>query len=147
MGVRRQIRKRTPVAHLLQGANEDSRSRLRVLGRRLVEVVTQYHAEKRRRPQLLEEARFLGHEYAIETARMGLDCSQAAEAFLYHRTMLSETVRNLTPTDASRDEVFAVLQDAATLTDAVLLALITEYEGRDVGTSREAVSLSGHATA
>ena len=127
-GFRRHLRSRK-VAPLKRNAiNEDSRNHLRVLGRRLAEVVIRYHGERRRRPELLEEACFIGRDYAIENQKLGHTLTEAVEFFLTHRNKFVETVEELLPVNLSLDETLTMIRDMAALSDAVLLALIVQYQ-------------------
>lgn len=108
--------------------NGDSREHLRVLGRRIAEVAIRYHKEKRSRPALLEEARVIGSDYASENQKLGYTLREAVEFFLSHRNRFVETVQSVLPADVSRDETLALLRDMATLSDAVLLALISGHQ-------------------
>lgn len=108
--------------------DEEARGRLRVLGRRLLELALRYHQEPRRRPTLREEARFVGGEYATETLRLYLSLTQALESFLYHRSVLIDTVRGLAPSEGSREELLDLWRDVTELTDLVQLALVDVYE-------------------
>jgi len=108
--------------------NGDSRDHLRVLGRRVAEVAIRYHRERRNRPALLEEARFIGSNYAAENQKLGYTLSESVEFFLSHRSRFVETVQSLLPADVSRDETLGLLRDMNALSDAVLLALIAGYQ-------------------
>ena len=108
--------------------DEEARIRLRVLGRRLLELALRYHQEPRRRGALQEEARFVGNEYGVETHNLGLTLSQALESFLFHRTVLIDTVRGLVPADHGREEMLDLWRDVAHLMDTVMLALVQSYE-------------------
>lgn len=127
-GFRRQLRDRKVTLPSLNSIDGDSRDHLRVLGRRIAEVVIRYHKEQRNRPALLEEARFIGSDYATENQKLGYTLSEAVEFFLSHRNRFVETVQNLLPPDVSRDETLRLLRDMAALSDAVLLALIAGYQ-------------------
>jgi len=131
-GFRRYLRGRkvTPLKH--DAIDEDSRNRLRVLGRRLAQVAICYHGERRKRPELLEEARFIGRDYAIENQKLGHTLAEAVEFFLSHRNRFVETVQHLLPADVSRDETLGLLKDMAALSDVVLLSLIAGYQKKDV---------------
>lgn len=126
--LRRRLRGPKVVRPPLESLSGEDRERLRVLGRRVVEMAIRYHRDRRRRAAILEDARFIGHEYGLENARIGMSLGQAVESFLFHRTALIDTVRTLTPADASRDETLEFSRDASELTDAVLMALIQAYE-------------------
>ncbi len=108
---------------------DQERVRLRVLGRRVVELVLKTHGDRRKRADAIEEAQFIGREYGNETERAGMSASQAIESFLFHRTALVDTVRTLAPADASRDETLDLWRDIAELTDTMLMALVQSYEG------------------
>ncbi len=128
--LRRRFRDRRTVGRLPAEPNSDEeRSRLRVLGRRVVELVLRAHGDRRRRADAFEEARFIGREYANETEQAGMSASQAIASFLFHRTALVDTVRHLAPADASRDQTLDLWRDIAELTDAMLMALVRAYEG------------------
>jgi excisionase family DNA binding protein len=127
-GFRRHLRGRKATRPSLNSMNGDSRDHLRVLGRRIAEVAIRYHRERRNRPALLEEARFIGSDYATENQKLGYTLSEAVEFFLSHRNRFVETVQNLLPADVSRDETLGLLRDMAALSDAVMLALIAGYQ-------------------
>jgi excisionase family DNA binding protein len=136
-GFRRHLRSRK-VAPLKRNAiNEDSRNHLRVLGRRLAEVAIRYHGERRKRPELLEEARFIGRDYAIENQKLGYTLTEAVEFFLSHRNKFVETVQGLLPANVPRDETLTMVRDMAALSDAVLLALIARYQKTGVVNSTD----------
>ncbi len=107
---------------------DEGRVRLRVLGRRVVELVLRSHGDRRKRADAIEEAQFIGREYGNETEQAGMSASQAIESFLFHRTALVDTVRTLAPVDASRDETLDLWRDIAELTDTMLIALAQSYE-------------------
>jgi len=136
-GFRRHLRSRK-VAPLKRNAiDEDSRNHLRVLGRRLAEVAIRYHGERRKRPELLEEARFIGRDYAIENQKLGHTLAEAVEFFLSHRNKFVETVQGLLPANVPPDETLAMIRDMAVLSDAVLLALIAQYQKTGVVNSTD----------
>jgi len=136
-GFRRHLRSRK-VAPLKRNAiDEDSRNHLRVLGRRLAEDAIRYHGERRKRPELLEEARFIGRDYAIENQKLGHTLAEAVEFFLSHRNKFVETVQGLLPANVPPDETLAMIRDMAVLSDAVLLALIAQYQKTGVVNSTD----------
>ena len=59
---------------------DEERVRLRVLGRRVVELVLRSHGDRRKRADAIEEAQFIGREYGNETERAGMSASQVSEA-------------------------------------------------------------------
>ena len=126
--LRRRFRGPRVIRPPLESLSEDERGKLRVLGRRVVELALRYHRDRRHRVSVLEEARFIGREYGLETERIGLSLPQSIESFLYHRTALIDTVRTLTPPESSRDETLDLSRDISELTDSVLLALVQAFE-------------------
>ena len=84
--LRRRLRSPRTTRPVLESLDEETRGRLRILGRRLVELALRFHQEPRRRVTLREEARFIGAEYAAETLRLSLSLPRAVESFLFHRT-------------------------------------------------------------
>ena len=132
--LRRRFRNpRTAVRLPGEPVSDEERSRLRVLGRRVVELVLRAHGDRRKRADAFEEARFIGREYGNETERVGMSASQAIGSFLVHRSALVETVRNLAPADASQDETLDRWRAITELTDAMLMALVQTYEGSAPG--------------
>jgi DNA-binding transcriptional MerR regulator len=127
-GFRRHLRSRKVAPMKRNAIDEGSRNHLRVLGRRLAEVAIRYHGERRKRPELLEEACFIGRDYAIENQKVGHTLTEAVEFFLSHRNKFVETVQGLLPENVSPDETLTMMRDMAALSDAVLLALIVQYQ-------------------
>jgi len=127
-GFRRHLRSRKVAPMKRNAIGEESRNHLRVLGRRLAEVAIRYHGERRKRPELLEDACFIGRDYAIENQKVGHTLTEAVEFFLSHRNKFVETVEELLPVDLSLDETLTMIRDMAALSDAVLLALIVQYQ-------------------
>lgn len=131
--LRRRLRSTRSPRPSLETLDEEARGRLRMLGRRLVELALRFYQEPRRRPAMREEARFIGAEYAAATLRLDLSLPRALESFLFHRTALIETVRTVEPAGASREDVLALWRDVAELTDIVQMALVEVYERAHAG--------------
>lgn len=125
--LRRRLRGPRPAKLPIPNLDEDARSRLRVLGRRLVEIAVRYHQD-RHRTTVLEEARYIGGEYADENRRLGLSLTQSLQSFFYHRSRLLESLRDIAPASLSRDQALALVRDVTKLTDAVLEAMVSRYE-------------------
>jgi len=132
LGFRRHLKGRKGAGFDLNAMDGDSREHLRVLGRRLAEIAIRYHRERRRRPALLEEARFIGSDYATENQKLGYTLAGAVEFFLSHRNRFVGIVQELLPSEVSRDETLSLLRDMAELSDAVLLALVAGYQKTSV---------------
>jgi len=124
---RRRLKGRKLARPGFNAIDTDSRDHLRVLGRRIAEVAIRYHRERRNRPTLLQEARFIGSNYAAENQKLGNTLSEAVELFLSHRSSFVETVQSTLPADMSRDETRGLVWSIYALSDAALLALIAGY--------------------
>lgn len=110
--------------------NEDTRQAHRLLGRRLLEVLTRYLAEPSEQAKLRAEIRAMGAEYASLSIDNGLTLTESVRAFLFFRDLLTESVIQLaeilslhTPRDWSDR-----LRQVNVITDELLLALIDGYE-------------------
>ena len=112
--------------------DDQARGHLRVLGRRLVELALRYHKERRQRPALREEARYIGHGYAGEALRLGLSLLQTVDSFIYHRTALTDTIRTLVPPVRSPDKAMGLWRDVSELVDIALVSIIEMYDSAGI---------------
>jgi len=78
-----------------QQLGEEERLRLRMLGRRLVALISAYLAKRARKSRLIEEARGIGREYGHELGRNGTPLRDALAAFMFFRRSLDETAKEL----------------------------------------------------
>jgi len=108
--------------------DEEGLMRMRLLGRQLLGIATAYLTQKKRRPQLQEEARFIGQEYGTELARRGLSLKEVVEAFLFFRRSLTDTTLQAVGNHHAPDEVGEAWRDVYGLADIVLLAMTEAYE-------------------
>ena len=129
--MRRRIQRRKgQPEHWLRHFDEEGRSRMRMLGRRLVSLATEYLTQKRRRGELEEEARYLGLDYGRELASRRVGLGDAVSAFIFFRNSLHGSMSTIGGNGAeSWAEVVA-------LEDRVLLGIAEAYEGAEVGGSR-----------
>jgi excisionase family DNA binding protein len=137
--MRRRLRRRRGQGEdWYQHFDEEGKGRMRVLGRRLLALANDYVSQKRRRSDLLEEARFLGLEYARELAAGNVKLADAIAAFIYFRNALHDAIASaLSPAGrapgapgpqsagAGRS---ALWSDVLTLEDTVLLAIAEAYQ-------------------
>ncbi len=125
---RRLQRGRSQAARWYAGIAEAERDRLRILGRRLVSLVSEYLSRGSRRPRLLEEARNIGREYGRELARDGLNLRDAVEAFTFFRKSLDDTAMELAQRSSlSAEEAVEAWELLSGLADQVLLAIAEAY--------------------
>ena len=103
---------------------------MRIFGRRLLTLASEYLSQRRRRPELLAEARLVGEEYGTEMARRGLSLSDVVQAFLFFRNSLLDATREaLRGNNAGGKELDQTREQVTQLADEVLLATTHAYEG------------------
>jgi excisionase family DNA binding protein len=128
---RRLQRPRQADAAWYQQLGEEEKLRLRLLGRRLVALISDYLGRRTRKSRLMEEAREIGREYGLELGRNGTPLRQALAAFMFFRRSLDETARQVAVRSGlSTEETVDGLEQIADLADEVLLAITEAYEAR-----------------
>lgn len=118
-------RHRGSPAEWLQGLGEGEREEMRLLGRRLVVLASDYVGRPRERRQLIAEAREIGASYGRTLAGHGTPFSTLLEAFLFFRHLLEEAVLGRGSGGSAGGEGPRLL---AGLLDKVLLAAVAGYE-------------------
>ena len=101
-----------------QSVEEEGRVRMRLFGRRLLSLLLQGATPRRRRQELLEEARLLGREYGVEMSERAVALKDTVEAFVFFRTMVL---------DSTNPNAWTRIIEAA---DRVLVGLVDSYENR-----------------
>jgi hypothetical protein len=102
---------------------------MRPLGRRLVNLVSEYLARGSRRSRLLDEARRIGREYGKELAESFMPLSDAVEAFTFFRKGLDDAAIELAHrSNLSADEAVEVWELLSGLADQILLSMTEAYE-------------------
>ena len=104
--------------------DDDGKSRMRILGRRLVALATDYLDQRRPKRELTEEARYLGIEYGRELAQASVGLPQAVSAFIFFRDALHEAIGSR----AKGRDILALREDVRPLEDEILLAISEVYE-------------------
>ena len=74
-----------------QGVEPGGHDRMRLFGRRLLSLLMQESGPRRRRQELLEEAKLLGQEYGSEMSERNVALTDTVEAFVFFRTMVLDT--------------------------------------------------------
>ena len=74
-----------------QGVEPGGHDRMRLFGRRLLSLLMQEPGHRRRRQELLEEAKMLGQEYGSEMSERKVALTDTVEAFVFFRTMVLDT--------------------------------------------------------
>ena len=99
-----------------QSVEEEGKIRMRLFGRRLLSLLLQEAGPRRRRQELLEEARLLGREYGTEMSERGVTLKDTIEAFVFFRTMVL---------DSTNPGTWGRIIEAA---DKVLVGMAASYE-------------------
>ena len=127
--IRRRLQRGRGRAPWFSSMSEEERERLRPLGRRLLDLVSEYMTKGARRSQLIDEARDIGHEYGKELVADHLTIRDAVEAFAFFRKGLDDAAMELAQkNDLSAEEAVEVWELMANLADQVLLAIAEAYE-------------------
>lgn len=133
--IRRRLHRRPPSdAPWLAGVDDESRERLRPLGRRLASLTASYLGKKGRRAGLLEDAREMGHEYGRELVASRVTLAQAVEAFIFFRRNLDDATKQASQRHGlSASEALNACEHVIDLADQVLIGLVEAYEGAGAG--------------
>lgn len=113
----------------MERLSAEGRTRMRLFGRRLLDLSAAYLTERRRRPAILEEARAIGEEYGLDLGRGGVALDQVMEAFIFFRNSLYDAARDTgTHGSLQGNDVAHVWSQMEHLTDQVLLSMVRAYE-------------------
>ena len=74
-----------------QAVEPEGHDRMRLFGRRLLSLLMQEPGPRRRRQELLAEARMLGHEYGTQMLERNVALTDTVEAFILFRTMVLDS--------------------------------------------------------
>ena len=74
-----------------QAVEAEGHDRMRLFGRRLLSLLMQESGPRRRRQELLAEARMLGQEYGSEMLERNVGLTDSVEAFTFFRTMVLDS--------------------------------------------------------
>ncbi len=109
--------------------SEESRQRLRDLGRRLVEMASEYMEKGTRRSSLLDEALDVGREYGRILIEAGLPLPSAVGAYIGFRKTIDETTNQTALRESLPvEEALSALGHVHALGDQVLLGMTAAYE-------------------
>jgi excisionase family DNA binding protein len=114
---------------------EEGRARNRVLGQRLMGLTLQFlssESSEENADAILEEARRIGRQYALNCREQGLNLRATLEASMFFRDSLVETALHLPETANIRPEAnVRLLRRVNVLLNAVHLAVAEVYENDD----------------
>ncbi len=74
-----------------QSSEPEGNDRMRLFGRRLLSLLLRESWPRRRRQELLNEARILGQEYGSEMLERNVSLTDTVEAFIFFRTMVLDS--------------------------------------------------------
>jgi len=112
--------------HWHQAMDEDSRVRMRLLGRRLLGIAADYSSQHRQRSDLAEEARLIADEYGSEMSRRGIPLKDALEAFVFFRSFILDAA--LGSIGGALDEPAKLWRSVNLLADQMLLSMASYYD-------------------
>lgn len=116
----------------LAGIDEQMRQRHRQLGRQLLGLTLQYISEENNGDHLLDEARRIGREYATVGIEAGVPLTDALQAALFFRDMLTETALQLPETTRIQPEAnLRLLRRINSLINTVHLAIAEVYDAHE----------------
>lgn len=128
------IRRRLSRSQTLPGRwhglmTDEEKLKLRHLGRRLLDLVSEYLTKRRGRARLLKEARGVGEEYGAQAASYDLAMEDALEAFLFFRNSLDHISTNVTQDQNLKpQQALDIWREMNAFMDQVLLATIRAYQ-------------------
>ena len=123
--------------------DELSLSRMRLFGRRLLALATDVVSRRSRRPELVEEALFLGQDYAQEMVLQGLSLEDAIQAFSFFRNSMFDGLQSALGTSISSAEVYKTWQQVNFITDEVLKSMVGSFQRRSFQTSSTLPQVTG----
>lgn len=130
--IRRRMGRRKAQDHWLQYFDDEGRTRMRVLGRRLVTLTSEYmNRRRRRRAELQEEARHLGIDYGRELSSRNVGLADAVSAFIFFRNFLHGAMDQGSENGEKGTVVLSILE----VEDLVLLGMASVYENSVLATS------------
>jgi excisionase family DNA binding protein len=105
------------------------RDALRVLGRRLVELVSDYLERRRPRLVLEHEVDEIGRAYGAKLCASGTPLPAAIEGFTFFRRSLDETAKRVAARrDLAAEDASRAREDIAALADRVLIGVAEAYD-------------------
>ena len=128
--IRRRLQRTKPEANPWQTKmDEASKERLRLFGRRLLQLTADYSSQRGPRPELLAEARLIGEGQGREMARLGVPLEEAVQAYVFFRNSFMDTVGETWQSQGVPPwEMPRLWRQGSALLDSVLLAVIAAYQ-------------------
>lgn len=126
--IRRQLHSR-PDSDWYSTIDADDRDALRLLGRRLVELVSDYLERRRPRAVVEHEVDEIGRGYGSRLRESGTPLPAAIQGFTFFRKSLDETAKRVAARgELPADEATRARDDIAMLADRVLIGVAEAYQ-------------------
>lgn len=110
--------------------SDDSRDRLRLMGRQLVDLFARYIASDSKRERFTEDARTIGREYGRTLVDSKVGLTVAVGTFNSMRRSLEETASQIaSEAGLSTEESVEAIENILDLADVVLEGMAQVYEG------------------
>jgi excisionase family DNA binding protein len=108
---------------------QDSRERLAILGRRLLDLIIRYMTEPSKRPEILAQARDVGRSHGETLADIGLPLTDSVEAFISHRGPIVDAITHLMrKREAVAGRVVDAIPMISRVMDEALISLVAAYQ-------------------
>ncbi|MSP78210.1 MAG: helix-turn-helix domain-containing protein [Dehalococcoidia bacterium] len=121
--------------------SEEGRVKMRVLGRRLLDLSITYVSQRRGQADVLSEVGVLAEGYGQDIARVGVPLGQVLEAFIFFRNSLFEAVREAAQHGSLRGtDTTLIWEQMEQVADHMLLSMIRSYEGSHNGAGNDTQS-------
>jgi len=126
------------------GYDEDSKIKMRLLGRQLLSLATEYLSHKSRRNRILEEAKVVASQYGNEMARCSLTLQDGIEGLFFFRNALGDSFQNaLKGVNLSTEAAMKAFREINDFADQLLLAIVGSFEKAQVPDTSEGASRLG----
>lgn len=113
----------------LDGLSDEGRSRLRLMGRQMVDLFARYISSGSRGERFREDARTIGHEYGRMLVSSEIGLTTAIATFNQLRRSLEETASQIaTEAGLPTDEAVEAVERTLELADIVLEGMAEVYE-------------------
>jgi excisionase family DNA binding protein len=114
----------------LEELSEDVRSRLRMMGRQLVDLFARYIASGSKKERFAEDARAIGREYGHTLVGSAVGLTLAVTTFNSLRRSVEETASQITAeAGLSAEDAVDAIESILDLADVVLEGMAEVYEG------------------
>lgn len=113
----------------LEGLSDEARTRLRLMGRQLVDLFARFIASGSKRERFIADARTVGREYGRTLVASGMGLTSAVATFNSLRRSLEETASQIaTEAGLGTEDAVEAIESSLALVDMVLEGMAEVYE-------------------